>query len=503
MTKPRIVFLIILGLILILAIVSYHLWLSPAALKSNVKSILGQYFNAEITLGSASFSPRSGLELKGLRMTKAPERAVIFKSSKLVIRPDLLSLFKLRFQIKELCLQNAVLDLSKGPEGKSNWATTLKEQPASRNGTIPSLGLENGKIKIANYTFQGINCELTPFPSENLLAIQGNINDPFWGRYTFTGKINTKDKIIRLSFEGYDLVITEAWVRNFPAVGNKVWERYRPAGLFDLTGSINYYIEESSRSNFNLIFTGKDSSCKYLIFPVNEATGRVLIDRSSVIVNNLNGELFKGYVEGYSIVNMDAPYTYFNHYRFTDVDMAEFLKDFQTKEKSLQGTGSGYASFHGDHSLGTFRGKGELTIPNARLWKFPVILQILSKLQLKLWQKEEPTQECRIIFSFSEKGINLKEFSLVSDVFDIYGVGKTDYDGSIKLNFYVRPVSKTPILLADLFLQPAFDTLSGNLAQFEVTGTVQKPKLKIIPLTPVSDQITNFFDGLTKKRFRR
>ncbi|MEJ2746001.1 MAG: hypothetical protein P8123_10015, partial [bacterium] len=314
---------------------------------------------------------------------------------------------------------------------------------------------------------------------------------------------DSKNEVLAISLDAKDLRLTKRWVGDFPLLGRSVWDRYRPEGLFDLTGTVNYSWGRAGERDYSLIFTAKDSSCKYLAFPVANATGRIFIDPHSVIVNNLKGELFKGAVEGFSLVNLEAPFTYFNRYAFTDVDMAEFLKDLNTGKTQLEGKATGVVSFQGDHSLGNFEGEGNLSIPDARLWKFPIILQIISKLQLKLWAVEGPPQNCTFDFSLNEDGITFKEISLASDVLDIYGQGWSSYKGELKLVFYARPVSKTPILVADLIVQKALDSISGNLAQFEVRGTFSNPTITIIPLTPVGKNISNFFDALTRQRLGR
>ena len=481
----------------------YFLFLYPPALKNNLKSILEQHLDADIHLGSASLHPLSGLTLEGLDVRRAPGRSAIFHADRIRIRPRLSSLLRLRLQIKEIGLENATAAFLGDPAGISNWAGVIKGDAPLRGGKPPAFNLKNGRVTIGTYTFEGLNCELMPFPSEHTIAIRGSMDDPFWGNYRMQGNIDVRGETLSLFFDAKDLHLTEPWIRKFPLMESGVWDRYRPEGLFDLTGTVTHCWGKTQKSDYNFIFTAKDSSCTYLAFPVSRATGRIFVDPHSVVVNNLRGELFKGAVEGFSLASLEAPFTYFSRYAFTNVDMAEFLKNLGTEEAQLQGKGSGTVSFHGDHSLGTFEGQGELTIPGARLWKFPVILQIISRLQLKLWAGQEPLQECKIAFSLAENGITFKEISLVSDVMDIYGQGWSSYRGDLKLVLYARPVSKTPIYIADLFVQQALDSISGNLARFEVTGTLSKPTISIIPLTPVSKNITNFFDALTRQRLGR
>ncbi len=481
----------------------YLLFLYPPALKNNLKSILEHYLAADIDVGSASLRPLSGLTIEGLNVRAAPGRSVIFHADRIRIMPRLSSLLRLRMQIKELGLENAALVFKKDSAGNSNWARVLKINIDSREGKLPAFNLKNGRVTIGPYIFEGLNCDLIPFPSGRTIAIRGNMNDCFWGNYRVSGALDGKQETVKLSFEGRDLTLAEEWVTAFPLVGKDIWSRYRPAGLFDLAGTITYSWGDSHANDFSLIFTAKDSSLHWLVFPVTGATARVFVDPQSVVINHLKGTMFKGAIEGYSIINLAAPCTYFNRYNFNEVDMADFLEDFQGGAESLSGKGSGYVSFQGDHCLDEFQGRGELLIPGARLWKFPIIIQILSQLQYPLWTGEEPLQDCTIKCSFSEGGFKLEEVSLVSNVLDIYGEGRAGYDGSLKLTCYARPVSKTPIFLADLLIQPALDSLSGNLARFEITGTLARPKITLIPLTPVSKNITNFFDAITRTRISR
>jgi len=481
----------------------YFLFLYPPALKNNLKSILEQHLAADIDLGSASLRPLSGLTLEGLDVRRAPGSSAIFHAGRIRIRPRLSALLRFRLQIKEIGLENAAVVFRRDPAGTSNWAGVLKGSTAPREGKPPAFNLKNGRVTIGTYIFEGLNCELIPFPSEHTIAIRGSMDDHFWGSYRVSGSLDSNQETVRLSFESRDLTLTEDWVSEFPFVGQDIWTRYRPAGLFDLTGTITYSWGDSRANDFSLIFTAKDSSFHWLVFPVTGATARLFVDPQSAVINHLKGTMFKGAIEGYSIINLAAPCTYFNRYSFNEVDMTDFLKDFQAGAQSLGGRGSGYVSFQGDHCLDEFQGRGELLIPGARLWKFPIIIQILSQLRYPLWTGEEPLQDCTIKFSFSEEGFNLEEVSLVSNVLDICGEGWAAYDGSLKLTCYARPVSKTPIFLADLLIQPALDSLSGSLAQFEITGTLARPKITLIPLTPVSKKITNFFDALTRQRLGR
>jgi hypothetical protein len=225
------------------------------------------------------------------------------------------------------------------------------------------------------------------------------------------------------------------------------------------------------------------------------------VDPRSVIVNHLDGKMFGGTVEGYSIVNLDTPCTYFNRYSFEGLDIGALVRRIQPTVEGLRGSGSGYVTFQGDHCLGEAQGRGELAVTDARLWNFPVLLLVLSKIQLAWPTRGEPAQECRIVYSFTGQVLRIEEISLSSDVLDLYGAGTVGVDGELDLTLYARPVSKSPLFLAGLLLQPALDSLSGSLVQFRVTGTISTPSLAVIPLSPVSKKIITFFDTLTLKRF--
>jgi len=500
MSKRSVLF-ILCAAVLCAAASAYLLFLSPSALKSRVTNILHQYISADISLGKASIHPIGGLSLSGLTVRKASGGELLFSASKIRVRPRLLSLLKLKFRVAELIMENAELSFNKDASGRSNWAGILSGGGGGGGRfETPVFHLRNGNIKIDRYTFRDLNCDLTPFAGGKMIALRGTVSDPFWGHYGVSGHIDRQAETVRLSLDGKDLDITDEWVKEFPVIGRNIRRRYRPSGIFDLTGSITFCWRDPADSDYSLVFTGKDVSLQYLVFPITKASGRLLVDPHSVIVNHLAGSMLNGAVDGYSIINLKTPSTYFNRYNFQGVDMRRLFRLLSPGNETVSGKGSGYVYFQGDRDMNTYQGKGEINVPNARFWKFPLILAILSKLQFPMLLSEEPVQNCTITFSLSEKGIRFEKISLVSNVLDIYGNGWAGYDGKIDLSMYARPVSKTPILFADLLLQEAIDSLSGNLAQFKLTGTLSDPQIALIPLTPLSKNIVNFFDSLTRQR---
>ena len=497
----RLVALIVILFFAALAALSYGLFLRPAALKARVRDLIRQYLIADISLGSASLDPFSGLTLRGLSVRKSPGNELLFKADRILVRPRWTALARMKFQVKELSLQNADLRFDRDRAGRSNWEGVVAKTTAGGAGPPPVFTLTRGRVTIGGCLIQGLTCELTPFPSEKLVALRGTVDDPFWGSYTVSGSADLGAETLRVSFDSTDLHLTEGWITAFPFIGRNIWTRYRPAGLFDLTGNMALCWGSARTGDYSLIFTAKDSSCRYLAFPITKATGRVFVDPRSVIVNHLDGKMFGGTVEGYSIVNLDTPCTYFNSYSFEDLDIGALVRSIQPTVEGLRGSGSGYVTFQGDHCRGEVQGRGELAVTDARLWNFPVLLLVLSKIQFAWPTRGEPAQECRIVYAFNGEVFRIEEISISSNVLDLYGTGTVGIDGEIDLTLYARPVSTSPLFLAALLLQPALDSLSGSLVQFRITGTVSNPFLTVIPLSSVSSKIINFFDTLTLKRF--
>lgn len=486
-----------------LAALAYALFLRPAALRMRVGAIIRQYLAAEVSLGSASLGPFSGLTLDGISVRKSPGNELLFTADRLRVRPRWTALARMSFQVKELNLRDADLRFEKDRAGRSHWQGVFRQTPPRGAGPPPVIMITRGRVTIGDSTIQGLTCELTPFPSEKLVALRGTVDDPFWGSYTVSGDADLGDETLRVSLESRGLRVTEGWVTSLPLVGRDLWARYRPAGIFDLSGNLALCWGAARGGDYSLVFTAKDASCRYLAFPVTKATARVFVDPRSVIVNHLDGKMLGGTVEGYSIVNLDTPCTYFNRYSFEDLDIGALVRRIQPTTEGVRGAGSGYVTFQGDHCLGTAQGRGELTVSDARLWKLPVLLLVLSKVQLAWPTGEEPAQECRIVHTFDGQGFRIEEICITSDVLDLYGSGTAGLEGEIDLTLYARPVSTGPLYLAGLLLQPALDSLSGNLVQFRITGTVQDPSLAVIPLTSVTGNIVNFFDAMTLKRFAR
>jgi len=482
------------------AALSYLLFLRPAALKARVREILEQYLAAEITLGSASLGPFGGLVLEGVDVRKQPGGALLFRAQRLRVRPRWGSLLRLRFQVKELDLREPDLRFERDAEGRPNWRGVVCRTPAVETDRPPVFTLTRGTVSIGGRRIQGVGCELTPFPSRRRVALRGTVDDPFWGAYLFSGNADLDAETARIAFDSGDLSVTEERLRAFPLVGGEIWRRYRPAGRFGLSGNVTLSWNTAREGDYSLVFTAKDASCRFLQLPVTNATGRVFVDPRSVIVNGLDGRLLNGRVEGYSIVNLEPPCTFFNRYTFQDVDIAALLGTVQPAAEGISGRGSGHLAFQGDHCLGRLQGRGELTVSDARFWKLPVLLLVLSKIRLARPAGGEPAQECRLSWGFDEQGVRIESLSISSDILDLYGTGTMKPGGELDLTLYARPVGKSPLLFADLLLQPAFNSLSENLAQFRITGTPSEPTLTVIPFTPVSRNIINVFDAFTLRR---
>lgn len=481
------------------AALSYILFLRPAALKARVREAISRYLAADVTLGSASIHPLHGLTLRGVSVRTPAGGEILFTADRLRVRPRWTALARMEFQIKELALQNPDLRFTRDRAGRSNWHGVIAETPRGTAGPPPVFSLTRGRLTLGDSLIQGIDCEFTPFPSEKLVALRGTVDDPFWGTYRISGSADLGAETLRVSFESRSLHVTERWICAFPLIGPNVWTRYRPAGLFDLSGSMSLSWGAEREGDYTLIFTARDASCRWLIFPVTRASGRIFVDPRSVIVNHLDGKMFGGTVEGYTIANLDTPCTFFNRYSFDDIDVGDLLRRIQPTAEGLRGRGDGYVEFHGDHCRGELDGRGELTVADARLWEFPVLLLVISKIQLAWPTGQEPAQRCRIVYTFTRHGVRIEEITLTSDVLDLYGTGTVGFDGSTDLTLYARPVTSSPLSLAGL-LQPAIDSVSGSLVQFRITGPVSDPALTVIPLSPVSTKIINFFDALTKER---
>lgn len=478
---------------------SYALFLRPAALKGIVRNAIRQYLSAEIELGSVSIRPFSGLALRGIGVRTAPGGGILFKADRIGVRPRWSALARMKFQVKELRLHNADLRFTRNRAGRSNWHGVVARTPRGVPDAPPVFSLSNGRLTIGDSVIRGLDCELAPFPSGKLVAVRGKVDDPFWGAYNVSGNMDLGAETIRISLEARDLTVNERWLRAFPPAGGAVWDRYRPAGLFDLDGNISLSWGAPLDGDYNLIFTAKDASCRYLAFPVTGATARIFVDPRSVIVNHLEGKIFDGGVAGYTIANLDPPCTFYNRYTFEDVDIGSLLRRLQPAAAGLRGSGAGYVEFHGDHCRGELAGRGEISVSNARLWEFPVLLPVISKAHLAWPTGHEPAQECRIVYTFTRQRIRIEAITLTSDLLDLYGSGTVGLDGALDLTLYARPAGTGPFLLAGL-LQPALDSVSGGLAQFRVTGTASDPAISVIPLSPVAGRIVDAFDSLTTGR---
>ncbi|MBC8003032.1 MAG: AsmA family protein, partial [Opitutaceae bacterium] len=152
--KIMIAFAILIGLL----IAVYFTVSSTAFVKKFVLPRVGQSMHAAVTIGDASISPFSYVELKQLKVVPDGEEPLI-EVEEVRLRYSLFSILRGHIEVSEISLSGATVNLVQKPDGTSNLDPLLKTSTTpsagSSSGSQPSINIRN--VAIRNATVRRVN----------------------------------------------------------------------------------------------------------------------------------------------------------------------------------------------------------------------------------------------------------------------------------------------------------------------------------------------------------
>jgi hypothetical protein len=156
---------IVFGVFILLLVVGYFVGTSEWALKSVILPKVSKAANADVTVESASISPFSSVDLRGLKVvTKGPEPLVTAKEARL--RYSLMDIIKGNINVSEVTLDSPTVTLITFPDGTSNLDPITKapkdktdkekKEPKAKKSEKPAqLNLQ--KLSLVNATVRKID----------------------------------------------------------------------------------------------------------------------------------------------------------------------------------------------------------------------------------------------------------------------------------------------------------------------------------------------------------
>lgn len=206
---------------------------------------------------------------------------------------------------------------------------------------------------------------------------------------------------------------------------------------------------------------------------------------SSVLINDIAGQLMGGRLAGSAEIKLGPPVECLLQLGVHDVKIQEMLagKDGAKAEGLLDGTLRLVAKVGQANSQ---QAVGELYISKAKLSRMPVLLGPQNALSLFVPGQGGYTDGA---VRYELKGTNLllNEMYLTSSGFSIVGSGQVDLNTqALRCTFLGQPGSKLPRIAS---LSDLLDRLVREISEIRVTGTLSKPVTRNVPLSSLDDAI--------------
>ncbi len=313
MNRKSIVALISVGIICLLAIagfIAFQKFFSPESLRTRTVKLFSQCVKGEVTVSEVNFNPFRGITIKELNISDptARNKHPVLKVSRIFLKLRPLSLFFGKFLVRGITITAPEIFIAKSDEG--DWNILELIQPDFKWPFIPVEGsLKDGiviKDAMVNFKETGdsqqgtgffsispISCFLSPVSYPLIFNICGNIDDKFWGDYSFAGKLNLKETKFDLNVLARNIFLCEELLEKIPSVGTKLWDNMTPSGRVDLTCAIKYDSRADRKLYYDLVAGLKDGAFKFKQWPlpVHGLTGTVELCNGCLYLKNLKGNI--------------------------------------------------------------------------------------------------------------------------------------------------------------------------------------------------------------------
>ncbi len=316
-------------------------------------------------------------------------------------------------------------------------------------------------------------------------------------KFDVEGAIDTQDN----TNPALDLLVnlnlnpSDAFVFLPPALSENL-KKIKLDGILNIKGALNGKAKDYR--NWNLSFkTASDTFSVYnlkftnLAFNLDLKDGLINIDR--LTASGYSGLINLNFI---SDLKPGVP-TYSLKLNSSDVDLAKLKLDTGLKDQDIGGLLNISADLNGNfNDLASLKGNGLLSIKDGKLWQFN-LFKGLGELFLLPDYEKIMFKEALGEFSIQDKSISTENLKLTSDQLNLDCKGKLGFDGTLDFTFYTEANKNLIRDSADIrkFTTAILGGLSNALT-IKVSGTIQKPKYKIVPAAlDLIKNIKDFFLG--------
>jgi len=196
-----------------------------------------------------------------------------------------------------------------------------------------------------------------------------------------------------------------------------------------------------------------------------------------------SAEAYRGRVTGFLAVDLGARRELVGQVFVKDVDLAEASKDL-FKSGEAEGRAEATALFYGPlGDLRNLKGSGEAKVRQANLVRLPLFVSIFNLLRLKpVGNSYFHRVDVTFVFDRGRfKAPTSRSITLQSDLLTLRGGGSMDFELNLDLYLSLPSFGLPHIPVVSDVLKRLID----NVAVFHVSGSVDDPKVRIVPMKDV------------------
>ncbi|MBM3255101.1 MAG: DUF748 domain-containing protein [Candidatus Omnitrophica bacterium] len=273
-------------------------------------------------------------------------------------------------------------------------------------------------------------------------------------------------------------------------------KKINPQGNIKLSGSLSgkamdykdWEIQAQGSSEFISLYNLKFNNLSF-----------ALLEKDKIL--NLSGLSASGYsgtvnLDFLSNFTQDKP-SYALKLKSSGIDLGELKSDIGLKGKDIAGIIDISANLVGDfQDSASLKGNGLLSLQNGRLWQINLLKGLGEVFLLPDYQKivfKEATAE----FNIENKAISTDDLRLISDQLKLNCEGRLGFDGGLDFVAYAQVNKELISESTDLrkFTAAILGEL-GNAVSVKISGTIQKPKYRLVPMPlDLLKRVKDFFLG--------
>ena len=321
---------------------------------------------------------------------------------------------------------------------------------------------------------------------------------------TGNGILSLKNTNKKVLYDVTDLKVTEDILEKFSELLKNERIKIEPVGRVDVIveDEVND-VKSVDRRSVTINAKGCEFGFTNFPFTISDIDGRVDIEKGQLTCRKFNGICNEGRVNGSINIDKGSPKgEYSGKLNFDKVSLHETLANFVKVQQNMTGECEGYIEFQGEgDDLNSFTAKGSAKLREGYLSEIPAVLSILKLLSVSLPNKES-FHTANLKYSIKDKIVYVEELEVLSNAIELGGVGTVDFDGNIDLTV-VAGLSKETFSQIP-FIGGLMDFVVGGvrkkLTTVQITGTLLKPKSKMIGLKPVTDSVKRIIDVLVNPK---